>query len=149
MNFDPNSPVFLDQQNPWSFCAEATVALAEAAQLVDRRQEGYWRRAAAWLSVQRFRGRAALMGTFMKQTSGDQLNMVKLDIACWALAALQLTMCSKSRELRCSKKHRVTEGQRLINPYGPMGIHGCFFLISSAGAMTACDRPTCFTVFLL
>lgn len=46
--------------------------MAEAAQLVDRGpEESYWRRAAAWLSVQRLRGRAALMGTFMRQAPGD------------------------------------------------------------------------------
>ena len=37
-------------------------------------QESYWRRAAAWLSVQRLRGRAALMGTFMRQAPGDVPN---------------------------------------------------------------------------
>lgn len=38
-------------------------------------QETYWCRAAAWLSVQRYRGRAALLGTFMRQSPRALVSM--------------------------------------------------------------------------
>jgi len=57
---------------PQNAIQQATKSMAEAAQLVDRGpKETYWCRAAAWLSVQRYRGRAALLGTFMRQSPRD------------------------------------------------------------------------------
>lgn len=51
---------------PITALQQATRDLARSAALADDASQDYWRRAAAWLGVQRHRGWAALYGSYMR-----------------------------------------------------------------------------------